>query len=258
MSHAWSIAHVVLLEMIRRKDVYVLFILTVLIGTGAAAVNVFDDPLVVGYLKEITLLVIWISSLVITITSAARQIPVERESRTIFPLLAKPVTRAEVIVGKFLGCWLAAGSALLLFYGFFIVLTLFKSRELVLPILFQTVWLHWLALGIIASMAILGSLIFAAPASNATICFVIVGGILLLGRHLNKVASQLAEPVGSLVYGLYFLIPHLEWFDVRDLVIHAQPPIPWGGWLLATPYALCYMTLFLFLAWLKFRRLPLD
>ena len=41
--------------------------------------------------------------------AAARQIPAERENRTIFPLLAKPVTRGQVIAWKFLGCWLAAG-----------------------------------------------------------------------------------------------------------------------------------------------------
>ena len=61
------------------------------------------------YLKDVCLLLIWISSLVIAITTTARQIPAERESRTIFPLLAKPVRRGELIVGKFLGCWLACG-----------------------------------------------------------------------------------------------------------------------------------------------------
>ena len=74
------------------------------------SVTLFHDPKIVRYLKEICLLLIWISSLVIAITTAARQIPVERENRTIFPLLAKPVTRTQLLVGKFLGCWLACGS----------------------------------------------------------------------------------------------------------------------------------------------------
>ena len=42
-------------------------------------------------------------SLVIAIGTAARQIPAERENRTIFPLLAKPVSRWQVILGKFFG-----------------------------------------------------------------------------------------------------------------------------------------------------------
>ena len=50
-----------------------------------------------------------------------------RENRTIFPLLAKPVTRGQVIVGKFAGCWLACGFALLVFYLFFTLVS--GSRE---------------------------------------------------------------------------------------------------------------------------------
>ena len=38
---------------------------------------------IVRYLKEICLFLIWGASLVITITTAARQIPAEREQRTL-------------------------------------------------------------------------------------------------------------------------------------------------------------------------------
>jgi hypothetical protein len=76
----------------------------------------------------------------------------------------------------------------------------------------------------------------------------------LFGRHLNKVAVQLEEPGHTLVYGLYFLIPHLEWFDVRDLVIHNQGPIAWSVWLLALLYAAAYAAMFLTAACALFRR----
>ena len=81
------------------------------------------------YLKEICLLLIWVSSLVICITTAARQIPAEWENRTIFPLLAKPVTRWHVVVGKFAGCWFACGIALVVFYLFFGIVSETRGRE---------------------------------------------------------------------------------------------------------------------------------
>src|SRR5260370_38381343 len=84
-----------------------------------ASVNIFHEKDIVRYLKEICLLLIWIASLVIAITTTARQIPAERENRTLFPLLANPLTRTQLVLGKFLGCWLAGGLALLLFYLFF-------------------------------------------------------------------------------------------------------------------------------------------
>ena len=94
-----AIGALVIKELFRRKDFYALFILTALITLILGSVNFFNEAHVVRYLKEICLFLIWTSSLVIAITTTARQIPVERESRTIFPLLAKPVTRAHVVMG---------------------------------------------------------------------------------------------------------------------------------------------------------------
>lgn len=258
MNNALALSGIVIREMYRRKDFYVLLILTVLITLAMGAVNFFNDDKIVRYLQELCLLLIWISALIMAITVSARQIPMERESRTIFPLLAKPISRGEVILGKFLGCWFACGIGLLVFYLFFAVLS--GVREHYWPFLqyFQLVWLHWMMLAVVVSMVICGSLVFAAPSSNATICFIVTFGILMLGRHLNKVALQLSEPSSTILYSIYYCIPHLELFDVRDLIIHKQPLIPWGWWFLATPYALAYAGFFLVASWLLFRHKPLN
>src|SRR3977135_3778308 len=122
MKNILAVASIVIKELYRRKDAYVLFILTVLICLIMGSVSIFKDDKIVRYLKETCLLFIWISSLVIAITTTARQIPMERENRTLFPLLAKPLSRTELLLGKFLGCWLACGLALLCFYLFFCLL----------------------------------------------------------------------------------------------------------------------------------------
>src|SRR5436189_1250448 len=179
-----AIAGVVIKEIYRRKDFYVLFVLTALITLVMGSVSIFHEQSIVRYLKEICLFLIWASSVVIAITTTARQIPAERENRTLFPLLAKPVSRGQVLLGKFLGCWLACGMALLVFYFFFGVVS--GSREHSWPLLnyFQGMWLQWLMLGIVVSLVLLGSVVFTAPSSNATFTFIVVVGILLLGRHL--------------------------------------------------------------------------
>jgi len=254
MKNIFAVAGVVIKELYRRKDFYVLFIVTILICLMMASVNIFNDAKIVRYLKEICLLLVWISSIVIAVTTTARQIPAERENRTLLPLLAKPLTRAQLIAGKFLGCWLACGLALLCFYIFFGALA--ASREHQWPLLnyFQAAMLHWFMLGIVVALTLLGSLVFAAPSSNSTICFIVVGGILFVGRHLDQVALTLLEPTRTIVYSIYFAIPHLELFDVRDLVIHNWPLIPWLYFSLALLYALGYMAVFLAGACLVFRR----
>src|SRR5215472_17529413 len=129
MNTVLALSQVVIKELYRRKDFYVLFVLTAVITLALAWANLFHDPKIVRYLKEVVLLLIWISALVIAITTTARQIPAERENRTIFPLLAKPVTRGQVILGKFAGCWLACGLALIVFYLFFGVISGSRDRS---------------------------------------------------------------------------------------------------------------------------------
>src|SRR5947209_17321228 len=152
MNIVFALGGVVVKELYRRKDFYVLFVLTALITLTAGSVKFFNDQHIVRYLKEICLLLIWVSALVIAVATAARQIPAERENRTIFPLLAKPVTRGQVVLGKFLGCWLACGLVLLVFYLFFGVVS--GSREHSWPVLnyFQGRWLQWVMLGITISL----------------------------------------------------------------------------------------------------------
>jgi len=255
-----AIGGVVVKELLRRKDFYVLFVLTALITVAMGSVNFFNEAKVVRYVKELCLLLIWVSSLVIAVTTAARQIPFERENRTLFPLLAKPVTRAQVVLGKFWGCWLAAGLALAVFYVFFLVLGATRDGEWPVAQAFQALTLHWFMLGVVISMTVLGSLVFAAPSSNNTIMFVVVLGILLMGRHLNKVALQLSEPSQSLLYSIYYVIPHLELYDVRDLVVHGwgAVPVPWLVWLAALAYAVVYAGLFLLVACVVFKRKPVN
>lgn len=253
-NNAAAIAGVAFKELYRRKDFYVLFILTALITLVMGSVNVFHQENVGRYLKEICLFLIWASSLVIAITTTARQIPAERENRTLFPLLAKPVTRSQVVVGKFLGCWLASGFALLVFYFFFGVVTAAHEHEWPWVQYVQALLLHWFALGVVCAMTLLGSILFAAPSSNTTITLILCASILLIGRHLNKVALKCSEPAQTIVQTIYFAIPHLELFDVRDLIVHDWGTVPWLIWLGALVYATVYATLFLALACLAFRR----
>jgi len=258
MNTVFALATVVVKELYRRKDFYVLFILTALVTVLMGSVSFFHDAKIARYLKEICLLLVWVSALVIAIGASARQIPSERENRTIFPLLAKPVTRWQVVLGKFTGCWLACGLALLMFYVFFGVISGSRTGHWPLAQYLQVLWLHWVMLGVVVAMVLCGSVIFAAPSSNATICFIVVTGILLLGRHLNQVALREPEPLSSVLYAIYFLIPHLEWYDVRDFVIFDHALIGWGSCALATLYAAAYTGLLLFAAWLVFRRKPLN
>jgi Cu-processing system permease protein len=257
MNSIYAVACVVIKEMYRRKDFYVLLILTMVITVAMGSVHFFGDDKIIRYLKELCLMLIWISSLVIAIGTMARQFYAEKESRTIFPLLAKPISRSQWLLGKFLGCWLASGIALLCFYSFFGIITALR-HDFHFVNYFQAATLHWVVLAIVVALTLLGSLIFTAPSSNGTICFILAGGELMIGRHLNKVALRLAEPSHTLLYSLYYAMPHLELFNVEELIVHDWPTILWTNYAIAVAYGAGYTALFLAAACLLFRRKALN
>ena len=240
LNNVFAIAGVVIKEMYRRKDFYVLFVLTALITLLMGSVTFFNQENIVRYLKEICLFLIW------------------GASRTLFPLLAKPVTRNQLVIGKFLGCWLASGISLLLFYLFFGAVAGAKEHEWPVLNYFQAAVLHWFMLGIVCALTMLGSVVFDAPSSTNTIMLIVSVGILLIGRHLNKVALKLEEPAQTIVYAIYFALPHLELFDVRDLIVHNWALIPWHIWAAGLAYAVVYSAIFLALACLAFRRKAIN
>jgi ABC-type transport system involved in multi-copper enzyme maturation permease subunit len=259
MRSIFAIAGVVILEMYRRKEFYVLFILTIVICLVMGSINIFNQPSVIRYIKDLCLLLIWVSSLIIAITTTARQIPAEREQRTLLPLLAKPLSRNQLVIGKFLGCWIVSGLALLCFYIFFGVLAGSREHQWPLSDYFQAVFLHWMALGVVVALSLLGSLVFAAPSSNSTICFAIIATILCLGRYLDKVALSFGEPRRSIIYSFYYSIPHLEIpFDMRNRLVHDWQPVPWMYIGMEAIYLLFYVAFFLTAACLVFRKKAIN
>lgn len=258
MNKIFAVAGVVIKELYRRKDFYVLFILTVLITSLAGSLRFFDDDRIVRYLKEVCLTLIWLSALVVAVTTSSRQIPAERESRTIFPLLAKPISRTQVLLGKFLGCWIAAGVALMVMYVFFGVVSVSREHSLPLGNYVQALWMHWQMLGIVIAISLLGSIVLTTPAANVTIVFIVSFGILFVGPYLNKVAAKMTEPSGTILSALYFMIPHLEFFDFRNRLVHGWPAVDWVYVGAATAYGWAYVAFFIFLACVAFRRKALN
>jgi ABC-type Na+ efflux pump permease subunit len=257
MNKPFAVAEVVIRELIRRKDFYVLFVLTAAITLLMGSITFFNEGDIVRYVKEICLLLIWMATLVIAVTTAGRQLPAEKESRTIFPLLAKPISRTEVLAGKFLGCWAAVGLTLIVFYAFFGIISVAREHELPVVNYLQAVWLHWMMLGIVVAGVLLGSLVMT-PAANMSIILLAFLAIWTVGEYLNQLAAKTGGLVGWITYAIYFVIPHVEIFDIRDRVIHGWEPVRWGALAVATLYAAVYVVLLMTAAALLFRRKPLT
>jgi ABC-type transport system involved in multi-copper enzyme maturation permease subunit len=184
---------------------------------------------------------------------AARQFPPEFESRTIYPLLAKPVTRGTLLLGKYLGAGAASLSALAVSYLAYGVLTGLRQDLWFPAILLQAFVLHAGCVLMVTAVGLLGSLVLT-PAANLTIGGIVTVAMLIAGQRLPLLAAEQPAPFGAVLTAVHWIAPHVEFFDLRQRVAHDWPPISWKICLAALAYAVGYAGLCLALAIRVFRR----
>ena len=105
-NHISIVARGALLEMSRRKDLAILglFMGIFLLLIALSRFVGFDNPATGTFLLNLSLTLIVGLSHLVTLTMAARQLPDELERRTLYPLMARPVRRADILTGKWAAC----------------------------------------------------------------------------------------------------------------------------------------------------------
>lgn len=251
--HIKTVCWATLLETVRRKDLYVVWILAVAGMMGGLALSKVGVRGIETFLRDITLSVVNVLSLAICIWLAARQMPEELSRRTLFPLLARPVRRVDVLTGKLLAVWILSGIALATL-GATAWVTLAASKATLGPIYWQYLALRMLSFGPIAALTMAVSLILTPPATvliSALVTFFGAG----VTRSLAEWISAANGPLAMAAKGLYFVLPHLDLFDLSSRAAYNYPPI--GLWALGalSLYAVAYVLVFLGLGELRFRKM---
>ena len=240
-----------LLETLRRKDLYVVLILTLLLTLGASAFRVFGVQGLEIFVKDVALTAIGVMTTVLTVLIAARQIPDEMQRRTIYPLMARPITRGQLLLGK----WATATFTASLCFVILALTTLGLLLMLgigVKPIFVQYVILKLLGIGWLCAMVIALSL-YMTPAANVTLSLILAFGSGLFGRLLLMAhwEHDLSALWLNLLYGV---LPHYDYFDMSKKVVFDWDLAPW--WVLGAMagYAVLNGGAWLLVGWLRFRK----
>lgn len=253
MIRVWILARIVWLEMLRKKDIYVLFILLAALLMAMISLDVYGLGQVSGYVKEIGLLGAWILGWILAINTSVRQLPQEESRGTVFPLLAKPVSRLELVLGKWLGAWVVVCVATACFYLATWGVVLMRGGAFSPVTIAQAVLLHAAALGIVAAIGIALSTRMNSDAATAT-AYVLTGASFLIVPRVPALLVTSKGIPGALLLGLYGLLPHFELFDERRRLVHDWGPAPWGSVAGALAYGALLVAAFLLLAWIGYRR----
>jgi len=186
------VARGVYIEMLRKKDAWVLalFILVFCIGAAAARMVGIENPATGTFLLNLGLTLAYLFAHGLTLMLSVRQIPDDLEHRTIFPMLARPVSRGQFLTGKWVAC-ASSGFATYLIFALLVWFTTPKMEPYETGLFLQNLWLQMGSLSMLAALAILGSLLM--PKAMVA---VLLGAWVFIG-HLFKTFICSAVPDGA-------------------------------------------------------------
>ena len=251
MKSLWVVAHNTFRETVRDKILYnLVFFALLLIG-----LSVLLGTLTIGeqakIVNDVGLAAINLVGVIIAIFVGIGLVSKEIERRTIYTILARPITRTQFILGKYggLGCVMVVNLAIMVIMFF---LTIVLTGNPVHGSLFQAIQLILVETLLVTAMAMFFST-FSSPTLSAimTIGFYLIGH---LTTDLKSIAESSKSPVSEVIMsGLYYVCPNLEWLNIKG---QAARGVMMGGeyQLAATAYGLIYASLLLFGACRIFER----
>lgn len=247
-----ALARAAVLESIRRKDLWVVAILGFLIIASAGTLGLFGFSGLESFAKDLAVTVLGMFSAIVAVLTSCRMLPEEIRNRTLYPLLARPISRFDLVFGKFLGAvavtWigfvmLAAMSAL--------ALSMFHVRFE--AVMLQYVMLKMLGLAVLCAVGVTFSA-FMTPSAAATLAFVFAfgSGVMIRALVMAGEANAALKPV---FFALNAILPQFGLFDLGSRVAH-EGWSPVGMWVVGVllGYAFLYSGAMLTLVWLRFRR----
>ena len=250
-----ALAQATVLESVRRKDLYVAVILSVLMIGAASLVGRFGVSGLEIFLKSATLTVINVLSAILAVVFAARQVPEEISRRTIYPLLARPISRTDLILGKFLGSCVLAALSLMIFAAIgWGALSLYGLHTG--AIFWQYLLLRFFVLILLCAMTLTLS-IFMTPQATVTVALLAAIGSQAFSQSVLLMDKTLTGGGQWLLRGAYFALPEFNLFDLSAKVSHGWTPISWWAIVALLLYALLHSAVSLMVAGLRFRKVAL-
>jgi ABC-type transport system involved in multi-copper enzyme maturation permease subunit len=264
MATLGRIAASVFKESVRDKVLYAILVFAVVIIAASFLLGELTAGQEVKIIKDLGLAAISIFGHFIAIFIGIGLVSKEVDRRSIYALLAKPMTRTELVLGKYTGLVSTlAVNVTVMTVALFVVLAVHDAVALEAvrksweapaldPALVTATFLILIELALVTAIAIFFSTVTSPVlAAGFTTGLVVAGHF---GADLKNFEMVVDSPaVQWLARGLYYLLPNLASFDVKLQVVHGLPIAP-SYVLVTTAYGLVYITALLVAASLVFSR----
>lgn len=247
MNPVLLVAETVWYPFLRRREFYVLVILLGLYVVGAVAVQLMgvESDAVQRFLLGLGLALSSTLAAILTTVFTARQLPEEFENRTLYPLMAKPVSRPALLAGKFLAS-AAIGVASYLLFTAVCWLSVRKLPEQQGLLFVQALVLR--AVSLMALAAFVLALSVRLPAILASLsglaCWFAGGGVLTWFENASG-AAWISAPLA--------FVPSYSTMHFMETYVNAGPPLAAAPFLLIGGYGVCLAVFYYVVAELLFR-----
>jgi ABC-type transport system involved in multi-copper enzyme maturation permease subunit len=260
---AW-IAVNVFRESVRDKVLYNLVLFAIVLMAASYLIGQLTAGQDVKIIKDLGLAATSIFGLFIAVFIGIGLVSKEVERRSIYSLLAKPIERHQLVVGKYAGLVLTlAVNLAVMAVALYIVLAVMAwvagpaaargwERPALDPLLLKAFAMTFVELSLITAIALLFST-FSTPMLSAAFTFAlfVAGRFSTDLRNFNQVVDS---PIASgLTTALYWVLPNLAPFDVRAQVVHGDA-VPFGYLAMSAGYGALYIAALLVLSTLVFSR----
>ena len=188
----------------------------------------------------------------------------EVERRSVYSLLAKPVTRADIVLGKYLGLVLTlVVNVTVMTVALYAVLAYVGWEENAFAKIaresqpLDPAMLKAVALTLVQLMMVTATAVFFSTFSTPILSAALTLGVYVAGffsadlRNFDQVVNSTA--VVALARGMYYVLPNLGSFDVTAQVVHGIP-IGWRYIAVTSAYGLTYIGILLVISAAIFSR----
>ena len=259
-----AIAVSVFRESVRDKVFYNLVLFAVLMMASSFLIGQLTAGQDVKIIKDLGLAATSIFGLFMSVFIGIGLVSKEVERRSIYSLLAKPIARYQLVLGKYCGLTLTlAANMAVMAVALYSVLAYMAwgvppearaawDAPALDPALLKAMALIFAELMLVTALALFFST-FSSPMLSAalTVGLYVVGHFSADLRNFQQVVDSPAA--ASFARGLYWVLPNLAQFDVKSDVVHGIH-VPLGYLAIAAAYAALYITMLLTLAALVFSR----
>lgn len=238
------------LQALRQRSVLVLVPYAIALGGGALVLRQISVGQEIKILKDMALAAMDLFGSFAAIVMGVDLVTREIERRSAYPILARPVTRSEFVVGKFLGLVAALAMNQILMVAIAGVV-LVAMGDTLQPGLLTAPWGILLGLVLTVAIALFFSVITNSVLASAFSIILVLGGRFSdVIRNMAQVMPDLPKAVPRI---LYVALPNFQNFDFKLRAVYGDP-VAADTLILATLYCAIYSALLLVLASLAFER----